>query len=152
MKMNVDEALARNRYGGAVAAICRDHTGAYLGSSAVVFQSITDPTVLETFACREALALAEDLNAQRLKVASDCLGVVNDINMGTGGPHSAVVHEIIDRSNSFSSCSFVHERRNHNFESHNLAKFACNLGLGTHIWLGSPHDPSRVPMNILIDE
>ncbi|VAI44478.1 unnamed protein product [Triticum turgidum subsp. durum] len=83
-KINADGAVARNMRGGAVAAVCRDHTGAYLGSSAVVFRDTRDPTVLETFACREALSLAEDLHVQNLMVASDCQGVVNDIVHGTG--------------------------------------------------------------------
>ena len=60
-KINVDGALARNRRGGAVAAVCRDHTGIYLGSSAVVFNGTRDPTILETYACREGMALADDL-------------------------------------------------------------------------------------------
>ncbi|XP_044384494.1 uncharacterized protein [Triticum aestivum] len=98
---------------------------------------------------REALALADDLLERRLKVASDCLGVVNDINKGTGEAHAAIVHEITSHSNSFAFCAFVHESRNHNFEAHNVAKFACNLSVGRHAWLGNPHDLVRVPMNIL---
>jgi hypothetical protein len=73
MKINVDGAVARNRRGGAVSAVCHDHTGMYLRSSVMVYRGITDPTILETFACREALALADDLLVQRMKVASDCL-------------------------------------------------------------------------------
>uniref|UniRef100_A0A453ANK3 RNase H type-1 domain-containing protein n=1 Tax=Aegilops tauschii subsp. strangulata TaxID=200361 RepID=A0A453ANK3_AEGTS len=115
------------RGGGAVAAVCRDQFGMYLGSSAVVFQGINDPLILETYACREALALADDLAVQTICVASDCQGVVNDINKGTGGPNAAIVHEILTRCESFSSFSFIHERRNFNYEAHNLAKFACNL-------------------------
>jgi ribonuclease HI len=150
MKINADGAVAKNRHGGAVAALCRDANGNYLGSSAVVFQGTNDPVILETYACREALALAEDLSITHMVVASDCQGVVNDINEGTGGPHAAIIHEIKHRSTTFSTCTFIHERRNFNFEAHNLAKFACKLGLGRHVWLGSPHDPSRVPMNIAI--
>ncbi|KAE8791031.1 Tyrosine N-monooxygenase [Hordeum vulgare] len=41
------------------------HEGAYVGSSAVIFQGTTDPETLETFACREALALADDLGVQK---------------------------------------------------------------------------------------
>uniref|UniRef100_A0A453RUI6 RNase H type-1 domain-containing protein n=1 Tax=Aegilops tauschii subsp. strangulata TaxID=200361 RepID=A0A453RUI6_AEGTS len=117
-KINVD---------GAVAAICRDQTGLYLGSSSVFFQGTNDPHILETYACREALALAEDLVVIAIYVASDCQGVVDDINRGTGGPNAATIHEITNHCNSFISCSFIHEHRNFNFEAHNLAKFACNL-------------------------
>lgn len=116
--------MARHRHGGAIAAICvtRDHTGAYWGSSAVVFRGVSDPIILESHAYREGLALAEDdLYIQRMMVASDCQSVMNDINQGTGGHHSAIIHEITDRRDSFTLRNFVHERRNHNFEVHNLA-------------------------------
>ena len=93
----------------------------------MVYQGITDPLILETYACREALSLAEDLAIQSFTVASDCQVAITDINMGTRGPHAAIVHEIMARSSSFTLCTFVFERRNHNFEAHNLAKFACNL-------------------------
>jgi hypothetical protein len=43
-----------------------------LGASAVVFNDITDPATLETLACREAVALAEDLYLDRTFVVSDC--------------------------------------------------------------------------------
>lgn len=68
---------------GVAAAVCRDSNGNFLGSSAVVFKGIRDPMILETYACREALSLAEDLNEHNIMVASDCQGVVQDINEGT---------------------------------------------------------------------
>ena len=108
--------------------------------------------LLETFAYREALALADDLVEQKIYVASDCQEAVNYINRGTGGPNAGLVHEITNHSNSFVSCSFVFERRNFNFEAHNLAKFACNLDIGRHVWLGYPHDPNLVPMTIPLNE
>ena len=117
----------------------------------MVFRGINDPLILETFACREALSLADDLVVQNICVASDCQEVVNDINRGTGGPNAALIHEIMLRCNSFNSCSFVHERWNHNYEAHNLAKFACTLGLGRHVWLGNPHDPNLVPMSLVFE-
>ena len=78
----------------------------------------------------------------------DSQEVINDINRGTGGPNASIVHEILSHCNNFSSCSFVHERRNFNFEAHNLAKYACKLGIGRHVWLGTPHDPTYVPMTV----
>ena len=47
--------------------------------------------ILETYACREALSLAEDLYEQNMMVASDCQGVVQDINEGTRGPNATVI-------------------------------------------------------------
>ena len=152
MKINVADAIPRSHNGGAVAAICRDEMGLYLGSSAVVFEGINDPLILETYACREALALADDLAVQNICVASDCQEMVNRIIKGTGDSNVAIVHEILRCRNSFTSSSFIHERRNFNFEAHNLAKFACNLNISRHVWLGYPHDPNLVPMTISLNE
>lgn len=60
-----------------------------------------DPMMLETFACSEALALADDLDIQNMVVASDCLEVVKDINKGTGGPNAAIIQEIAARISSY---------------------------------------------------
>ena len=60
----------------------------------------------------------------------------------------SLVTEIVERSSLFQPCTFVHERRNFNFEAHNLAKFACNLAIGRHLWLGLPPD-QLVPLNII---
>ena len=103
MKLNLDFAVAHQKHGGAAAAVCRDHNGVYLGSLGVVFH-ITDPVVLEAYACRESMALAKDLDIQNLIVASDCQGVVNDINHGSRGHHAAIIYEIIARRSSFQSC------------------------------------------------
>ena len=92
--------------------------------------------------------MADHLGQQKSCVASYCQEAVNDINRGTGGPNAALVYEIMNHCNSFITCSFVFERRNFNFEARHLAKFACNLHIGRHVWLGIPHDPNLVPMTI----
>ena len=135
-----------------MAALCRDEQGNYLGSSAVVYGGVTDPTILEIFACREGLALAEDLNVHEVVLASHCEGVVNDINGGTSGPNATIIHEITARSSGFVFCKFIFERRNFNFKAHNLAKYACNLGIGRHVWLDNPHNPASVSMNIPLNQ
>ena len=53
VKVNVDGVVARSYHGGAVAAVCRDQTGLFLGSSAVVYRGINDPLILETYACEK---------------------------------------------------------------------------------------------------
>mgnify|MGYP005836463737 CR=1 FL=1 len=60
-KIHVD-AACRKGLGGSSAAVCKDANGNFLGSSVLVIQGVDDPEVLETIACREALALAQDLN------------------------------------------------------------------------------------------
>ncbi|KQK13390.2 hypothetical protein BRADI_1g09835v3 [Brachypodium distachyon] len=113
-KINVDAALSKLGNGGSVDAVCRDETGFLLGSSALVFPGISDPVTLEALACREALALAEDLQVTRLRVASDCL------------------EEIKQTSSCFESVSFVHERRTSNLDAHGLASASASLPVGRH--------------------
>lgn len=81
-KLNVDGAVARNADRGAVVVVCRDANGHYLGSSSVTFARLSDAPVLEALACREALALAQDLLLPNIIISSDCQVVVGDIAGG----------------------------------------------------------------------
>ena len=107
MKINADRAVTRQGQGGVATMIFRDHNDLYLGSATVVFSGTTDPTVLEAYMCRKSLALVEDLGLQRICIASDCQGIVNDFDQGTGGPHGAIIHEITERNGSFQLCNFI---------------------------------------------
>jgi hypothetical protein len=98
-----------------------------------VFDGTTDPTILETLACREAMVLANNLGWQRFFVALDCQGVVEDIDQSSGGLHGATLQDISECKTGFHFCKFIYERRNFNFEAHNLAKFVCNIDIGRHI-------------------
>jgi hypothetical protein len=52
----------------------------------VVFYNITDPGCLEALMCREALALAVDLDVDEVMVATNCLEVVQGLKAGSKGP------------------------------------------------------------------
>ena len=54
----------KNSKSVAVAAVARDSSGCYLGASTLVFAGVADPEILEGLACREGLALANDLLIQ----------------------------------------------------------------------------------------
>lgn len=151
MKINVDAALSDTGL-GAAAAVCRDSTGLYLGSSAVVIQGATVPTVVEAIACREALSLAHDLSLQYFVVACDCKTVVDDIQKGKGGTYMSVIKEIFIRSSLFNSCNFIFEGRASNLDAHKLAKDSLALDRGRHLWLIHPHDPLCIPLNVQLDE
>jgi hypothetical protein len=58
---------------------------------------VIDSATLEALACREALALAADLQLTRIKVAMDCLEVTRS-------------REIKAKTPDFVEASFVHER------------------------------------------
>lgn len=96
VKLNVDGAVAKSSNIGASVAVCRDETGMFLGASAFVMQGIMDPATLEACACREALALAADLNVSQICVASDCKEVVYEINQTNEarGDYCMVIKEI----------------------------------------------------------
>ena len=119
-------------------------------SHALVIKGTNDPSTLEALAVREALALADDLNIRMIHVASDCKVVVDDIKNKTPAIYGAILHEIIDHSSTFISCTLVHEFRSSNFETHNLAKHCSKLRVGCHVWLGHPGDLSFVPMSIVL--
>jgi hypothetical protein len=80
MKINVDAGVSRLAEVGAVAAVCRDTNGLYIGSSAVVYPRLNDPTTLEAMAINEGISLALDLNSPKIQVASDCIEVINNLN------------------------------------------------------------------------
>jgi hypothetical protein len=148
-KIRVDGAVSRAAKEGTYSAICRDHDGKYLGSSAIRVSGITDPGTLEALACREALALALDLGLPNVLVASDCKVVVNEIKLGRGGMYESIVKEIRNTSEQFQQCTFIFEGRGTNLEAHSLAKHTFGLDLGRHLWLINPPDLNCIPMNIL---
>jgi hypothetical protein len=148
VKINVDVAVSKAGNKGVAGAFYHDSVGNYLGSSAVIFAGITDPSVLETLAYREPLALADDLVQSRVLVASDCKSVVGDILEGTMSRYEAIVLEIRGRAAQMNECKFIFEGRASNFEAHNLARFMISFGVGWYVWLGTPYD-ANIPVNIL---
>ena len=72
LKVNVDAALSKNSDIAAMAAVARDETGMFLGASALVVEGITSPEVAEAMACREGLALASDLDLQKIRIHGLC--------------------------------------------------------------------------------
>lgn len=150
-KINVDGGISGSGT-GAAAAVCRDHVGNFLGSSALLLPGVSDPATLKAIACCEARALADDLSLQKFVVACDCKIIVDNNKEGTRGAHITIIREIAGRRINFESCSFVFEGRASNHEAHNLAKFSHSLDPGRHLWLISPHDPVCIPLNIHVDQ
>ncbi|KAE8794639.1 putative LRR receptor-like serine/threonine-protein kinase [Hordeum vulgare] len=78
-KINADGGFSKIGDRGASAAVCRNKEGLYLGASAIIYEGLQDPSVLEAHACLEALALAKDLKTQSVCIAYDCSEVVSNI-------------------------------------------------------------------------
>lgn len=123
----------------------------YLGSSSLVIGGVDDPAILEAIACREALALAEDLQVHELIIASDAKQVAADINKRSRGSNGAIISEINSYSSLF-QCNFTFESRKVNVQAHKLAKHSLSLGLGRHVWFGQPHDLTCIPHVVVFDE
>ena len=148
-KVNVDGAVSIEGSFGAVAAVCRDQRGKFLGASAVTFRHIIDPNTLEALGVREGQSLADDLYENRIHIASDSKLVVNDIKVNSAAGYGDILHEINYQSRNFFCCNIVHEFRSSNFEAHNLARHARSLGFGRHVWLGQPTNLNFIPVNVV---
>jgi hypothetical protein len=78
-KINVDAATSKNGTGEAVAVVCTDEMGQFMGASTLTFKESLNPPSLKAVMCREGLGLAQDLGLARVCVASDCLEVINNL-------------------------------------------------------------------------
>jgi ribonuclease HI len=149
LKLNADAAVAKQEHRGAVGVVCRDSSRKFRGASALVFDGITDPSVLEALACAEAMCLAQDLQVGNILVASDCMNVVKDIISGVpGGQNCMIIKEILKKRGDFSVATFVHERREANTEAHRLSRSAIYLDVGRHVWLLTPPCGLNIPVNL----
>jgi ribonuclease HI len=137
-KINTDAAIAKDAYKGAIGVICRNDQGGFIVASALVIPNIIEPETLEAMACEEALALAEDCGIKKITVASDCLNVIKNIKDMSRCSYMMIIQSINGRARSFDYVRFAHEGRDCNREAHYLAKHACTLKPGRHVWLGYP--------------
>jgi hypothetical protein len=147
-KICVDAGLSRQGNKGAVAAICMDESGRYIGSSVVVYEGF-NPASLEAIACNEAISLALDLNEHRVMVSSDCLEVINNLKAKTPCCYATILREIDHRKELLQDAVFGHERRDLVWDAHKLAKAAVSLPSGRHVWLIGLPDITSIPMNIV---
>jgi ribonuclease HI len=137
-KINVDAGVARSGEHGVVVAVARSASGVYLGGSAVLITGISNPEVLEALAVREGLNLAQDLLLTKVRLASDCLSVINALKEENWGSYSQILQEIKRTSRDLEEVSFVHENRLSNKEPHDLGKFVLGWPVGRYVWLSSP--------------
>ena len=112
-----------------------------MGSSALVIQGLRDKISAKAIACREGLALAEDLLQRNLVITSNSKQVINNIHCGSGGMHVNIIREIDSRKKDFQVASFIYESRSLNSDAQKIAKFSSRLDQGCHLWLAYPHDP-----------
>jgi hypothetical protein len=59
----------------------------FIGASALVFPGNIDAETLKALACREGLALAQDIYARRVRLASDYAGVIRSLQQSIKGAY-----------------------------------------------------------------
>ena len=101
-----------------------------MGSSAVVYPGLNDPASLEAIACNEGISLTLDLHLSKVVVVSDCLEVINNLKRNETCRYVMILKEIDYRSSLVQDVSFIHEKRETNFEAHALVKAAVTLPIG----------------------
>jgi hypothetical protein len=107
-KLNADAATAKNDEGGALAVVCHNDSGMFLGASALTLAGSYSSATLEAIAVCEALALAQDLNLTHICVATDCLEVVNNLTQTYNGVYGAITREIKETARLFTLALFRH--------------------------------------------
>lgn len=144
-KVNVDGGILSQGEKGVAAAVTRDKNGHFLGASVVLIAGLVNPASLEAHACSEALALTQDLNLQRLVVASDCLELITNLKNGAMPSYASVLEDIHISRRNFTHVDFCFKHRESNFEAHSLAKGVASLSVGRHLWLGILPDVACIP-------
>jgi hypothetical protein len=105
---------------------------------------------LEVMACREGIALAEELQLHRIAVVSesDCLQVINSMKCSDEGSYCVVILKIKAKMPSFAGVIiFKHEHRASNSEAHLVARLFC---VGRQVWLLQPPAGFFIPLNITL--
>jgi ribonuclease HI len=124
----VNHAKWKNLRRGSVAAIARSSDGVFLGASALIYTGVTETETLEALGCKEACDLARDIYASRVRVASDCKMVVQNLEQGTRGVYFHIITEIIEARQFFDFLEFKFQSRKLNNEAHKLARSAlCDV-------------------------
>jgi ribonuclease HI len=134
VKINVEAATSKTGGGGVVAVVCRSGIGEFMGASALTISDIGSAAALEALACREVLALAQDLNVQTVCIATDCLEVANNIQRPYFDEYGMIIQEIKETASLFRAASFRHENRVSNGEAHRLGRSCVDRENGRRVW------------------
>jgi ribonuclease HI len=130
--------MEKSTIGGAVGVFCRSVMGEFMGTSALTILGISDSAVMEALACREAMALAQDLNLQNITVETDCLSLITALEQPYAASFSKVLEEVKEDARLFSRASFRHENRASDSDAHRFARFSISSEVGCQVLLIQP--------------
>ena len=78
VKVNVDGAISKiGEYGGA-GVVFRNHEGTLMGSACHFLPMCKDPAIAKLQACKHAVQLAHEFNANSLHIEMDCKEIVKN--------------------------------------------------------------------------
>lgn len=83
-----------------------------------------------------------------IKVASDCLEMVNNFHKKAPCHYSMILREIDHSSRSFQDVEIVHGHWDSNFDAHLLVKAVASLDTSRHIWPDNLPDICCMPVNV----
>jgi hypothetical protein len=120
----VDAAFYAEQWQGATCSVLRDEFGSFVRGSDRWYAHCLDALTMEALACTDELLLAQQANAQRVWMESDCQELVKLWCAGEN-QHSSIVsilREIRELSTSSQEFKFSFISRNCNQVAHVLAK------------------------------
>ncbi|XP_020148084.3 uncharacterized protein [Aegilops tauschii subsp. strangulata] len=137
LKVNSDGAVSKGGDKGGAGAVIRDHDGAFRDGLCHFIRGTADPQSMEILACKRALQVAQEINAERVHVELDSQCVVRMLN----NPHKEMssarpwIQQLKVTLASFSEfrVSWIH--RSANVAAHRFAR----VGIGDElckVWLG----------------
>ncbi|KAJ9135374.1 hypothetical protein P3X46_032565 [Hevea brasiliensis] len=112
IKINFDASVDINRNMGSLAAIVCNVSGKILGWFCKRPKGITDPTMLEAMACREAILLAKNKGLPNVVIEGDAKAIISYANVSAVPlVLQGIFHDTALLSSSFSPVSFTFASR-----------------------------------------
>ncbi|XP_071923288.1 uncharacterized protein [Coffea arabica] len=128
IKLNTDAALNRQNRKAGWGIVARDWEGKLIATWACPSFTCSVPVLEEALAIRAAMVKAATEGWEKIIIESDCKVVIDKIEKGMEDVvTSTVLQDIKLLQYNFEECWFSFVRRDFNFVSHSLAKFALKL-------------------------
>ncbi|CAN0912624.1 Putative ribonuclease H protein At1g65750 [Linum grandiflorum] len=129
IKINTDASRSSSTNLGSTAWIVRNDQGKMLFSGYSRYKGIIDVATLEALAIRDALLWASNHHLDRVILESDCLSVVQLLQIRNSAhlAFGAILKEILQISSSLNFCVFNHASRLCNRAADKIAKSALSF-------------------------
>lgn len=126
IKVNTDAALAQEEGRAGWGVVARDRAGKILSAWAVPRKICSEAAMKEALAVREAMIMAERKGWKMVEFESDCKSNIDNLlnEEGMQLADTAVLSDIRKLKYKFDKCCFSFTKRENNYVSHRLAKFA----------------------------